>query len=68
MAVHDRGFDLHQTSWWRNFPSTCEQTISYRKFVLVDPEGKTEVFTWFDKPQFKKLQEKIREMIKGEAS
>ena len=51
------------------FRQPVNKQFHTERFVLVDPEGKIEVFyNWPDKPQFKKLQEKIREMIKGEAS
>ena len=51
------------------FRQPVNKQFHTERFVLVDPEGKIEGFyNWPDKPQFKKLQEKIREMIKGEAS
>ena len=51
------------------FRQPVNKQFHTERFVLVDPEGKIEGFyNWPDKPQFKKLQEKIREMIKGEAA
>ena len=51
------------------FKQPVNKQFHTERFVLVDPEGKIEGFyNWPDKPQFKKLQEKIREMINGEKS
>ena len=51
------------------FRQPVNKQFHTERFVLVDPEGKIEGFyNWPDKPQFKKLQEKIREMINGEKS
>jgi protein SCO1/2 len=51
------------------FRQPVNKQFHTERFVLVDPEGKIEGFyNWPDKPQFKKLQEKIREMINGESS
>jgi protein SCO1 len=51
------------------FRQPVNKQFHTERFVLVDPEGKIEGFyNWPDKPQFKKLQEKIEEMIKGEQS
>ena len=48
------------------FRQPVNKQFHTERFVLVDPEGKIEGFyNWPDKPQFKKLQEKIREMIDG---
>ena len=49
------------------FKQPVNKQFHTERFVLVDPKGKIEGFyNWPDKPQFKKLQEKIREMINGE--
>ena len=51
------------------FRQPVNKQFHTERFVLVDPEGKIEGFyNWPDKPQFKKLQGKIREMINGEKS
>ncbi len=51
------------------FKQPVNKQFHTERFVLVDSEGKIEGFyNWPDKPQFKKLQEKIREMINGEKS
>ena len=51
------------------FRQPVNKQFHTERFVLVDPEGKIEGFyNWPEKPQFRKLQEKIREMIKGEQS
>lgn len=51
------------------FRQPVNKQFHTERFVLVDPEGKIEGFyNWPDKPQFKKLQEKISEMINGEKS
>ena len=51
------------------FKQPVNKQFHTERFVLVDPEGKIEGFyNWPDKPQFKKLHEKIREMINGENS
>lgn len=51
------------------FKQPVNKQFHTERFVLVDPEGKIEGFyNWPDKPQFKKLQQKIREMINGEKS
>ena len=51
------------------FRQPVNKQFHTERFVLVDPEGKIEGFyNWPDKTQFKKLQEKIREMINGESS
>jgi protein SCO1/2 len=51
------------------FRQPVNKQFHTERFVLVDPEGKIEGFyNWPDKPQFKKLQQKIREMINGEKS
>ncbi len=51
------------------FKQPVNKQFHTERFVLVDPEGKIEGFyNWPDKPQFEKLQEKIREMINGEKS
>ncbi len=48
------------------FKQPVNKQFHTERFVLVDPEGKIEGFyNWPDKPQFEKLQEKIREMING---
>ena len=49
------------------FRQPVNKQFHTERFVLVDSKGKIEGFyNWPDKPQFKKLQEKIREMINGE--
>jgi len=51
------------------FRQPVNKQFHTERFVLVDPAGKIEGFyNWPDKPQFEKLQEKIREMINGESS
>lgn len=51
------------------FRQPVNKQFHTERFVLVDPEGKIEGFyNWPDKPQYKKLQEKIREMINGAKS
>lgn len=51
------------------FRQPVNKQFHTERFVLVDPEGKIEGFyNWPEKRQFRKLQEKIREMIKGEQS
>ena len=51
------------------FRQPVDQRFHSERFVLVDPKGKIEGFySWPEKAQFWKLQEKIRIMMAGEKS
>jgi len=48
------------------FRQPVDKKFHTERFVLVDPEGKIEGFySWPEKAQFNKLQDKIRDMMNG---